>query len=230
MTTDTDADADDIYYHSTDPDFLARLLGEDDPTPAEPQQTRGGEGAFDDPFLVAVMGDDATAPRWPPPSFVPRPGMHAAEEWAGELLRHGQAIRTEILHFPEVLAIQAIEHRGVRHPILPLGLRLMTRASQMSTGRVPRISDGAVWGGVVEIDGRDLLDRRDLWCDIEYAGKAAIVVHDKMAEGIVATLAVAIMAADGMRLRRYIVGPDGAVVQGSDETWVVADGQVRRVG
>jgi len=186
-----------------------------------------------DPFLSSIMGEAAHAPLWPPRSFAPRPGMHAAEEWVGELLRYGQQLRTEILHFPDVLAVQQIEHRGVRHPVVLLGLRLMTRASQMSTGRVPRISDGGVWGGVwggvVEIDGRDLLDRRDLWCDIEYAGKAAIVVHDKMAEGIVATFAVALMAAEGMHLRRYTIDPDGNA-QGSAELWVVEGGQVRRVG
>lgn len=181
-----------------------------------------------DPFLSGLFGDDATASRWPPPSFVPRVGMHPAEEWVGELLRHGLALRTEILHFPDVLAVQEIEHRGIRHPVVLLGLRLMTRASQMSTGRVPRISDGGVWGGVVEIDGRDLLDRRDAWCDIEYAGKAAIVVHDKMAAGIVATFTVAIMAAEPMTIKRIVVGPDGSV-QGSDETWAVEGGQVVRV-
>jgi len=40
---------------------------------------------------------------------------------------------------------------------------------------------------------------------------------------------VAITIAEGMKVRRHVVGADG-YVQGQDERWVVADGQVRQVG
>lgn len=36
-----------------------------------------------------------------------------------------------------------------------------------------------------------------------------------------ATLAVAVMAAEGMRIERYTIGRDGELVPRSNETWVV---------
>jgi hypothetical protein len=186
--------------------------------------------AFDDAFLADILGDDDPAPPWPPEGFVTPPWVHPVSARAYALHRYGQQLRYEELHFPERLAVRAVEHAGVQHPIVLLGIRMMSRSSTTAAGRIPRTSDGRAWGGVVEIDGRDLFDRREVWAAGEDGQRAAVVTHDKSAEDITMTIfAVAVMASEGMKVRRYEVRQDGTSVEGSAETLAIEGGVVRRV-
>jgi hypothetical protein len=95
------------------------------------------------------------------------------------------------------------------------------------TRRLRRDEDGA-WGGVVELDGVDLLARPDAWAPGD-EGRAGVVSYATRAGFLTETFAVAITATEGMTIERHVVDRDGQRVPGSSEAWRVEAGVVRGV-
>lgn len=213
---------------TTTDDFIAALLAGVD-APTRPQPRRGVASDADTAELMAALrGAELPTPTWPPAGFVPASWEHPVSAWTYRLMEHAKALPSEVVHFPEQFDVQQIEHRGVRHSILLLGLRVMTGSSATSAGRVPKVADGA-WGGCIELDGKDLLDERRRWAAGDDGGRAAVLVHEKGAASTVTTFVVAITPVEGMLIKRFVVGRDCEIVTGSTEEWVVEGGQVRRV-
>ena len=215
-------------YDDTD-DFIASLLGEDRPTFRRPHGARATEEDIAE-LNAELLGDDsAEASPWPPESVRVGKGDHPLTEWAWALHRHGQELPRSTRVFPGTLAVQTVEHRG--HPLsfVLVGLRMVTRADWPPSMHMPRVDGTTTYGGVIQVDKRDLLDARNLWSDGEDGRSAAVAAHEKTFDGILTTFAVAIRVDNPMNIRRYVVGPDGRQVPGSPEVWAVEDGQVRRV-
>lgn len=214
----------------TDDDFIMALLAGVGAQPPSRSQPRSRGVAADDDLAelaAAFTGEPSSA--WPPQDFVPPPWEHPATQWVGQLLRHAGLCPPDVYHFPRQLDVQQIEHRDVVSPVLLIGLRVQSRTQHvLDRARLPRITT-TVWGGRVEVDGQDLLDRRDIWATDDDARDVGSLAYDKPAQMLTTTFAVAITVTEPMRIKRTVVRPNGEIVKGSTELWVVEGGQVRRV-
>ncbi|MFI5302682.1 MAG: hypothetical protein ACHREM_31725 [Polyangiales bacterium] len=187
---------------------------------------------LDDDFLSQLMRGAPAAPSvpWPPANFFPRAWEHPVVAWVDALHAHTASLAADTYVFPAALTVQPIEHRGTRRHLILIGLRAHSGEPPPKMGRVPVVGTDGAWGGVVQIDGRQLADCGELMAPGDYGGRAAVVSYEHGIAGTLTTLAVALVARESMVLKRHVVGREGRVVSGSTETWVVEGGAVRRIG
>jgi hypothetical protein len=134
-----------------------------------------------------------------------------------------------VTHFPAVLATQEILHRGVTSRVVLLGVRLHAHLGRPPMTRSLRRGEDGAWGGVVELDGTDLRDRRDARAPGD-EGRAGVLSYATCAGHLTETFVVAIKATEGMTVERHVVDRDGQRVPRASETWLVEAGVARRLG
>jgi hypothetical protein len=185
-----------------------------------------GDSILDD--LLGVSASPVT--KWPPSSFVPPAWDHPITAWTWELLAHGKQLPYEIPHFPDHLDIHDIAYRGVDHRVLLVGLKMTSERERPPMIGMPLTSDGTTWGGVVEIDGRDLLTHSAVYANGDEGRGAAVVSYAKTSGGLLVTFVAAVTVTEGMTVKRHTIDRYGKRVPGSLEEWVVQNGEVRRAG
>jgi hypothetical protein len=184
---------------------------------------------LDHAFLDDVLGVAASS-AWPPAGFTP-PGIDPVGDWASALLAHAAATSSDDFHYPRELRVHRIDHKGVVQQFLLIGTRLVSRRRDPPMVRTPRVGDeDGTWGGRVDIGGLDLVEQHSLWALGGERRPVSLVRYLRSAAGLMSLRAVAVTATEGLRLRRYVVDRNGERVRDSLETWVVADGEVRRAG
>jgi hypothetical protein len=184
---------------------------------------------FDD-HLSELLGIAAPASAWPPVGLTP-PGIDPVGDWASALLGHAAVTSSDEFHFPRELRVQRAEHKGAVQHFVLLGTRLVSQRRDPPMVRTPRVGDeDGTWGGRVDIGGLDLVEQHSLWALGGERRPVSLVRYLRSAAGLMSLRAVAVTATEGLRLRRYVVDRNGERVRDSLETWVVADGEVRRAG
>jgi hypothetical protein len=190
--------------HDNDDDFLATFWAGVDRTQLLPSRERPPPGLKSSRF-----GDPVTAR-------------------AGRLLERMLTEPHDVLHFPAHPVLQEVEHRGARIPFVLVGLRAFTPAKDFFQ-RTPWVGDGVTRGAVVELDGVDILCDPPRWHHEHDGYESTLSSYTEADDGLLVTVTGAIPAVEGMTITRYVVAQDGQRVTGSEESWVVEGGQVRRV-
>ncbi|MFZ0250988.1 MAG: hypothetical protein WAL61_13660 [Acidimicrobiales bacterium] len=189
-------------------------------------------------MTTATLGDDiaellglspSPTPAWPPPSFFPPSWDHPTTSWTWELLAYAKQLPADVAHFPAVLAAQDIVYRGVATRVVLIGVRLHAHLDRPPMTRSLRRGEDGAWGGVVELNGTDLLDRRDARAPGD-EGRAGVLSYATRAGVLTETFVVALtVTTEPMTIERHVVDRDGHRVPASSETWLVEAGVVRRV-
>ena len=183
---------------------------------------------FDD-HISELLGLDAT-PAWPPLGFTPPVWDHPATSWTWALLAHGKQLPYETPHFPDHLVVQDIGHRSVIQRVVLVGIHMFSRSERPPMTHIPRVGNGDAWGGVIELDGRDLLTQSGRYANGDDGRGAAVVSYAATSGALAVTFAAAVTVTEGTSIRRYAVDRYGGRVPGSFEAWVVENGEVRRAG
>lgn len=151
---------------------------------------------------------------WPSSPIAVAVGENPISAWVFDLLGYAAELAESQTFFSEPLAIHGVEVKGVVIPVLFVGVRYTRSAS------------GAVTGGMVEVNGRLLLDALDLHCAGEEGRSGAGQTVRRTPDGLDVTLVVPLRA-DGMLLIRRWVDLGGLLV--GEEHLLIEGGQVRAI-
>ncbi|MFI5299138.1 MAG: hypothetical protein ACHREM_13660 [Polyangiales bacterium] len=157
-------------------------------------------------------------PRWPDP----------LQERLEAFLDAGKSRDPAIVHFPAALEVTRVQVRGDDVSVVLLGFAAVCRPTWLSHARLPRVLGHDAYGGVVELDARDLLDLPDRWAVGGDGHRAWLLDYHYCDDGVQTTFAVALVATEGMKIRRHVVDRGGNVRLGSEEEWTV-EGSTGRI-